>query len=170
METEIYVFDKENSDSVYYFCRSILYDYSNNSQLNCSEILKNIILNIFKSQEIVTVAIEYNYVDKIYRDCYYTHFSGKHFEYSRYCKRVFLFSGDCYDYIEEYNEKKLQEKFIGCFVIKPLKVGAIGRTLINPKYMFGNCEAKNIYVRTSTYCVHFVGMRLFVNVSLFNAR
>lgn len=164
---EILVIGKDDEDGMHYFYYCILTqlkdEFDENRSNNSATILYKVISKILNGQEKVTVVIDNNYIDKIYRDCYYNHFSGKHFEYSRYCKRVFLFLGDCCEYIAAYNEEKLQDNFIGCFVVKPLKVGAIGRTLLNPKYIFGDYDSKNIYVRTTNYCVHLRGMKLFVN-------
>lgn len=164
---EIYVFDKNDEDSKdyfnYYVLNHLKTEVEKHQVCGCTNVLENILTRVFKTQEKITVVIDDSYIDKIYRDCYYTHFSGKHFEYSRYCKRVFLFGGDCCDFVKENDECSLQECFIGCFVVKPLKVGTIGRTLFNPKYMFDEETTKVTYVRTSRYYVHLNGMQLFVD-------
>ena len=130
---------------------------------NSCVIFKDILSRVFRIHEFITVFIEDGYVDRIYRDCYYSHYSGKHIEYSRDCRRVFLFSNDCRDAISDYNENELNQNFIGSVVIKPLAVGAIGRTLICPKYLFDDSEKKDTYIRTAQYSVHLRGMKLTVN-------
>lgn len=76
--------------------------------------------------EITFVTEEY-YIDRVYRDSYYTYYSCKHFEYSRYCKRLFLFSGKLQTshnaMITDIPSQELQETFIGCIVIRRWKPG-----------------------------------------------
>lgn len=169
---DLIIVNSQDEESRNYFCYNILTQFQkdfDNDKFNKSfEILMGIILRILETQKVITAVIEEGYVDKIYRDCYYNHFAGKHFEYSRYCKRVFLFANDCSDYVINYNEELLNENFIGCFVVKPLKVGAIGRTLLNPKYLFNKHYQNFIYVRTAEYFVHLRGMKLKVNAFPFS--
>lgn len=124
-------------------------------------ILKKILDNFFLSSKEITVVIENNYVDRTYRDCYYTHFSGKHFEYNRYCKRLLFFVGNQKETIKILKEDVLNEKFCGCLVIKPIKRGAIGRTLLSPRYFFQDKE-KGAYIRVSKYYIHYCGISLKV--------
>lgn len=126
-------------------------------------IVKNLLDIFIRANPIITIVIENNYVDRTYRDCYYTHFSGKHFEYDRYCKRVLFFIGNQIEGIKNRNEKVLSEYFCGSTVIKPIKRGAIGRTLLSPKFFFG--DKKNGFVRVSEYQINYCGMSL--NVSAF---
>lgn len=135
---------------------------------NSCIILKDILLRIFTLHESITAFIEDGYVDRIYRDCYYNHYSGKHIEYSRDCHRVFIFADDCREAISDYNEKILNKKFIGSMVIKPLSVGAIGRTLICPQYLFDVSSRKDTYIRMASYSVHLRGMKLNVNAFPFS--
>lgn len=169
---EIIIVNSMDEESKNYLCYQVLTqfqaDLDNDNYNKSFSILSDIISRILKTNTIITAFIEEGYVDRIYRDCYYNHFSGKHSEYSRYCKRVFLFNDDCSDYIGCYNEKVLSQSFIGCFVVKPIKVGAIGRTLINPKYLFNVAEHSLIYIRTSKYTVHLRGMKLEVNAFPFS--
>lgn len=169
---EVIIVNRKDEESRNYFCYQALTqfqkDFDKDSFNKSFDIITSIITSILAQQEVITAVIEEGYVDRIYRDCYYNHFSGKHSEYSRYCKRVFLFTDDCSDGIKNNNERLLNKCFIGCFVIKPLKVGAVGRTLLNPKYLFGIKEQVNTYVRTAEYYVHLRGMRLKVNAFPFS--
>ena len=77
----------------------------------------------------ITFLMEEYYIDRVYRDSYYTYYSCKHFEYSRYCKRLFLFSGEISKKYEceitDIPVQELQKAFIGCIVIRPLETGKI---------------------------------------------
>ncbi len=116
-----------------------------------------------KISEITFVTEEY-YIDRVYRDSYYTYYSCKHFEYSRYCKRLFIFSGKIQtEYgceLIDVSEHKLQNKFIGCIVVRPLETGKIGRSLLNPYYF---TDVDGTYVRYATYSVTMFGKRLYVD-------
>lgn len=115
-----------------------------------------------KFSDITFITEEY-YVDRVYRDSYYTYYSCKHFEYGRYCKRLFLFSGKLLTNfsaaISDISVQELQKTFIGCIVIRPLETGKIGRSLLNP-YFF--TEINDTYVRYATYDVTMFGKRLYV--------
>lgn len=50
----------------------------------------SILFSLLKEINTVTIAVEEEYVDRIYRDSYYMHFSCKHTEYSRFCKDYFF--------------------------------------------------------------------------------
>lgn len=111
----------------------------------------------------VTFVTEEYYVDRVYRDSYYTYYSCKHFEYSRYCKRLFVFAGEIQTDQEcgivDIPGSELQKKFIGSIIIRPLETGKIGRSLLNPYYF---TEANKTYVRYATYDVTMFGKRLYV--------
>lgn len=123
-----------------------------------------ILWELLKDIPKITFVTEEYYVDRVYRDSYYTYYSCKHFQYSRYCKRLFMFVGeiqteqDCE--ITDTPILELQKKFIGCIVIRPLETGKIGRSLLNP-YFF--TKFNETYVRYATYDVTMFGKRLYVN-------
>lgn len=86
----------------------------------------------------ITIVYENSYVDKLFRDTYYTYFSSKHFEISRTCERLTLFEGD-FSYADFLNNALfdiLQKSIIGMIVLRPTKINAIGRTLLNPDKMY----------------------------------
>lgn len=108
-----------------------------------------------------TFVIEEKYVDRIYRDSYYMHFSCKHGEYKRFCKRLFVFKGDIFaenrgEKFSDLNEQSLQKVFIGTIVIRPLREGKIGRSLVNPLFILGE---NDIYLRYAKYSATIYGMR-----------
>lgn len=111
----------------------------------------------------ITFITEEYYIDRVYRDSYYAYYSCKHFEYSRYCKRLFLFAGELETNrkcdILSIPEEELQKNFMGCIVIRPLETGKIGRSLLNPYYF---TDIGNTFIRKATYNVTMFGKRLYV--------
>ena len=127
-----------------------------------------ILWNTFKTLSELTFVVEDHYVDRIYRDSYYTYYSNKHFEYSRYCKRVFIFKGCLISDVKgasvfDVPTETLQECLIGSIVIRPLEDRKIGRSLLNPFYIIGEKKANDVYLRTANYDVTMFGIRLRVN-------
>lgn len=122
-------------------------------------MMKEILDKMFLQNDQLTIIIENNYVDRIYRDCYYSHFSGKHFEYNRYCKRILFFSGKQKDAIKSLDADALNSSFLGSMVIKPIINGAIGKTLLSPKVFYSDNNMNN-YVRVSEYKISFCGIYL----------
>lgn len=138
------------------------------------EMLENnssyrILSTLLKKIPEFTVAIEHTYVDKIYRDSYYMYFSCKHGKYDRFCKRLFLFEGNVFgEAAEKFSDldvKKLQKRFVGTVVIRPLKEGKIGRTLINPYFVI---EESDIFLRYAKYSATIYGIRLQINAFPFS--
>lgn len=146
----------------------MLETYKDNTSIS---IFNNTLKQILDVNKSVTIGIEMSYVDRIYRDTYYNFFSNLHEDFSRKCKRLIFFKGNGSETtIEKYinsktrekkkYEKIINEKFIGSMVIRPLKTGAIGRTLFNPKN-FLESDAE-YYVRTSQWKISFLGLNLSV--------
>jgi hypothetical protein len=86
-------------------------------------------------REDLSCVIEYPYVDKVYRDSYYSYYASKHFTYQRDCIRVSLFDGTIEgdDFLISENHKKLNKKFLGYFVLRPTINALFGRSIISPK-------------------------------------
>ena len=78
------------------------------------------------------VLIEYPYVDRVYRDSYYTYFASKHNAYFRDCIRVAFFSEKITErhFREEKFRSKLQETFRGFVIIRPTFPNVVGRSLL----------------------------------------
>ncbi len=114
-----------------------------------------------------TAVIEEKYVDRNYRDSYYMHFSSKHSEYSRFCKRLFLFKNNVLAgrRFSDIDTKCLQKDFVGTIVIRPLREGKVGRCLINPYFIL---DKKNTYLRFAKYSATIFGKRLYVNAFPFS--
>ena len=129
-----------------------------------------ILFSLLKRMQVITVAIEGKYVDRTYRDSYYMHFSCKHGEYNRFCKRLFVFEGDVFDgttmkKFSDLDVGKLQKRFMGTIVIRPLREGKVGRSLINPYFVL---DEKNTYIRYAKYSATIYGMRFQVNAFPFS--
>lgn len=104
--------------------------------------------------------VEENYVDRVYRDSYYFYFSGKHFCYDRFCKRIFLFANKFDNKpMSELDSKDLQSCFVGTVVIRPLLGRSVGRTLLNPKFFLLN---QCCYLRMAEYNMTMYGKRLSI--------
>lgn len=118
----------------------------------------------------ITVIHEKYYIDKIYRDTYYSYFSSKHFEIDRNCQRVTLFQGNLgYDDFlgeKEENIDLLQEKIIGTVVIKPTIWGNFGRTLLNPSKL----NIKASYIRTTKFNVIIMGKNFKIDAYPFSSQ
>lgn len=107
-----------------------------------------------------TVIVEDHYVDRVYRDSYYFYYSGKHFSYSRFCKRLCLFQGILNDNFYDCTCEELEQLFMGSIVIRPIPDRSIGRTLLNPKYFLPpnvRCQ-----IRLAKYKVTVYGKRLSI--------
>lgn len=89
-------------------------------------------------KENVWFVIERPYVDRHYRDTYYTFFSAKFKKFGRNCIRVHIFE-------KEVTENELLDKTInldnryrGFFIIRPLTHHILGRSLISPEVFLNN--------------------------------
>ena len=98
--------------------------------------IENTLADIFfELDDNIFVCIEYPYVDRVFRDSYYSYFASKHNEYHRDCIRVTLYSNPI-----EYNQFRskeyhghLQSSFLGYIVIRPTFPNIIGRSLLSKK-------------------------------------
>lgn len=111
----------------------------------------------------LTIVCEREYVDKIYRDTYYEYFASKHLIYEKNCKRLAFFIGEIsaekfYDYNLE-NTRFLQQQFVGISIIKPVKVGKIGKTLLDPLKI----KIDSSYIRTTPFDFILLGHSLKID-------
>lgn len=129
------------------------------------ELFRSIIEMIRKSADIVTVFVEFNHIDASYTDTYYNYFSGLHFQPGKYCKRFSFFQGEIkpHFFLKKEYQKNLQEKLIGTIIIRPLKYGFIGRTLIDPSKVSRGDPDKSIYLRTAKFIQHILGVEFIID-------
>lgn len=120
-----------------------------------------VLWDLLKEKSALTFFIEPYYIDRVYRDSFYSYYSEKHFEYSRYCKRLFVFDGNLLTKhrcdFADIPTNELQSAFIGFIVIRPLESQKIGRTLLNPGF-FANLS--DSYIRYANYSATMAGKRL----------
>lgn len=89
------------------------------------------ILNILKEE--IICFLEYPYVDRFYRDSYYSFFSKKHNLYNRNSIRISLFSSelDIENYFQTDNSE-IEKLFRGYITLRPTTYRIIGHSLISP--------------------------------------
>jgi hypothetical protein len=159
--------DVTNNNSLARFVRLISescgagVDYYGDSKHVIDDITTKVLRDSFQSiftrtsAGSITLGIEPEYVDKLYRDCYHMYYSFRHFEQSRYCCRVFVFGDEIDDFDGDGKKfaRYLQKSFIGFFVIRPTSYGGISRALITPKYLLS--DKARAYVRIHEYEVVF---------------
>lgn len=152
------ILDNESNNINYKKYDDLDNDIEDSSYTILNDILTKIKKVCMQNNGEMTIAIEHGYIDRVYRDSYYMYFSNKHFNYNRFCKRLFIFCGNHEeDILRGNNSSSLSDDFLGSIVIKPIKPGSIGRTFLNPKYFLHNC-----YLRLSIFSMSVFGLRLEV--------
>lgn len=90
--------------------------------------------------ETMYLVIEAPYVDKFYRDSYYTYFASKHKFYQRDCIRLSFFKDEIGQ--EHFREPalfaQLQKYFLGYLILRPTVPRIIGRSIINKNAFIDN--------------------------------
>ena len=105
-------------------------------------ILRNLINGILlhlpktrKYERAIDIFYVPNYQDKFFADIYAAYYSEKHFSPEKSsCSRFFLFDANRLEGSDTIQE--IKEAFIGTIVRRPLSGREIGRTLINPRFLF----------------------------------
>lgn len=118
-----------------------------------------ILWKLFTCIKTCTVVLENNYVDRVYRDSYYFYYSGKHFSFNRFCKRLSVFEGELCNNFFELTAEELEKRFVGTIVIRPIPDVSIGRTLLNPFYFV---DKQSYHIRLGHYNVAVFGKILHV--------
>lgn len=118
------------------------------------------IINLFETKEsdLVTMIIENDYVDRQYRDSYYSYFSQKYSTFERNSLRLAFFEGEVkyVDFMSDMPKLK-QNLLIGTIVLRPLNVGNIGNTLLNPQKL----KIKG-YVQTCKFKIMICGRKFSI--------
>lgn len=138
------------------------------------------LVNFFNKLEQFIIIVEYDYIDRTYRDSYYEYYAFKYHEYERNCIRLCIFEIELdkelrNKYFVNVETKILQKYFIGSMVIRPIPERAIGHTMINPKYVLldkeelkGSKKDKNYFLRTSLFRINLCGHKLYVRAFPFS--
>lgn len=118
------------------------------------------IIDLFKMEKSnkITLIIENDHVDRQYRDSYYSYFSQKYSDFERNCLRLVFFEGEVKytDFMSDVSEIG-KELFIGTIVLRPLNVGNIGHTLLNPRKL-----KISGYVQTCKFKVMICGRKFAI--------
>lgn len=113
-----------------------------------------------------TIIQEPHYIDRSFRDTYYTYFSNQHFEIKRFSRRLSFVGGkitrEQYFSDDPQMHNEIVSRFMGACVVNPLPGGIIGTTLIAPEFLLEK-DKRPIYVRLSNYTLHVYGKKFFVN-------
>lgn len=125
----IYQYRIENEDDLANVFWELFQDYP--EYIHEVQRIGELIL-LFNSKEF-TIVSESGYVDRQYRDSYYSYFSQKYDNFERNCVRLAFFEGKVFHENFADSNYCLEDSIIGTLVLRPLKVGNIGQTLLNPK-------------------------------------
>ncbi|MBC9932878.1 hypothetical protein [Chitinophaga qingshengii] len=84
--------------------------------------------------------IEYPYVDKVYRDSYYSYFSSKLQQYQRNCIRVSVFDGSVApdQFRNATGVADLRSRYWGFVIIRPTIPNVLGRSVVSPRALREN--------------------------------
>lgn len=102
-------------------------------------------------KEDLTFVYENPYIDKVFRDSYYTYFASKHQAIERDCIRISIFDGRVNeaDFFSADKKGQIQSAYLGFFVIRPTKGKYLGRSLVSPK-AFSNQDFLTCLVKVKT--------------------
>jgi hypothetical protein len=91
---------------------------------------------------------EVPYIDKVYRDSYYTYYSSKLNNYKRDTIRISFFDGEITldDFRAEDAISRIGQLYLGFIVLRPTEPSLIGRSVIAPQALLTNgfkiCKTK----------------------------
>jgi hypothetical protein len=118
----------------------------------------NLMKHIEQLKDNLHFLVETEYIDKVYRDSYYSYYSTKLNKYLRDCIRVSIFDIEI-DKAFFRNKDKIKlnrDKFLGFFILRPTEPFLWGRSVISPKAMkHNNVNVCVAYVPTSANSVKF---------------
>jgi len=101
---------------------------------------------------------ETNYVDKLYRDSFYSFFSTKQILLPRNCVRISFFSEkiDEETYYDKAGRKKMRDSYLGYLVVTPNAPYILGRSSLNPQVF----NKSGIQICTCTTLASINGVQL----------
>lgn len=96
---------------------------------------KRILELVSTLKEDLTFVYEKPYIDKVFRDSYYTYFASKHKSIARDCIRISIFDGTLNDadFFTVDKKDQIQSAYLGFFILRPMREKILGRSLISPK-------------------------------------
>ena len=99
------------------------------------------------------IIIESDYVDRDYRDSYYSFFSTKLLPYSRNCVRLSFFTSALPETVCPGDMDVIRREYLGFVVLRPL-MKCIGRNVLSPKAKTGNAATSLICrVKVNATCM-----------------
>lgn len=118
-----------------------------NDLAHVGDFVKKINDQLVTLRQDLTMIVETEYVDAVYRDSYYAYFSTKLKSYRRFCVRLSFFESifSSADDFFTLDEKTIQNNYLGFMIIRPLGQ-CIGRNAISPL-------AKNVPANTIKMCL-----------------
>lgn len=143
-------------------------EYEDIFRANSSHILYDLLVQLRKHCKDEKIYIFYSpfYDDRYYRSSFSLYYFGKHFVQTGLCSRLFLFDGGLFDEASQGDlsfgdySAAYSFSFIGSIVKKPIQGMEIGRTIINPNYLFENKQ--DYIIRTACYSETMFGIRVHV--------
>ncbi len=167
----------EGSASPHEGCERALPDLAVSARLSQGDALKLMVCEMMRAVSAdgyssLTITREICHIDPIYRDCFYTCYSRQHSDTLRFSQRLCFFAGAISFPLGEV--ETAQSRFLGSCVLNPTHSGAIGRTLINPRYLaVASPEEKHVKsasVRTSQFKITVMGTPLVVDAFPYRAQ
>lgn len=97
------------------------------SALNIQHYLRNL-------RPEISIIIEDNYIDKVYRDEYYTYFSTKLYPYRRDCVKLSFIDLkiDKDMLLNPATLEDIKDAYLGFMILRPIFPGIVGRTALSP--------------------------------------
>ncbi len=105
-----------------------------NDPVHLSEFNKKVKEQLDTLRPELMMVVETDYVDAVYRNCYYAYFATKLKSYRRYCVRLSFFE-PCFSDVVSYlnvEENMIRNNFLGFLVLRPIGK-CVGRNAISPK-------------------------------------
>ena len=105
--------------------------------------------------------IETPYVDKVYRDSYYSYFSSKNRQYKRDSIRISIFKDvvSANDFRDNTKREELLKKYMGFIVLRPTEPNLIGRSTISPKIL----KTKHFEICTTNIRTTVNSIKLYID-------
>lgn len=112
-----------------------------NKGIGIVRTVKNQILNFLNElRDDLRIVIESDYVDRDYRDSYYSYFSTKLLPYSRNCVRMSFFTPGMPEDVSPEDSTIIRNEYLGFVILRPL-MKCIGRNVISTKAKIGNATS-----------------------------
>lgn len=101
---------------------------------NIDDVVKRIQHYIQNIRPEINIIVEDNYIDKVYRDEYYSYFSTKLNPYYKNCIKLSFIDGEIDEnrLLDQDEINRIKESYLGFMILRPLFPGTVGRTALSP--------------------------------------